>query len=236
MMEWYLRSRTESGNPSNVDGYDEDVNVYIVDLMCMLLDPVCYLQVENYVADNDSDVFAKIRDSSDNRLRYWVYKTNADHLLVSLGVFGTVAGEGRALMTSSGEPAGRAEGRGKAYYDFAASYAEALYRGSKGVSDVLRKLSHGFEKYVDILSHMRSEYLSLIDTLSEGEAFHLQRGIEQVRMEEHLKKKYDELLDLYLEWKRTGDYRLLTMLKMVSDELEELDPAFGFDTPEPVPS
>ncbi len=234
LMDCFLRSRKESGNPSNVDYYEEDVNVYIVDLLCLLLDPVYYLQVEKYVTDFDSGVFEKVRESSDNRLRYWVYKANADHLLVSLGLFGAHddgTGVGSPL---SGPSARRAAARGMAYYGFARSYCEQLASPSRGVAEVLGKLSVGFEKYVAILDHMRGEYLNILDRISEGEMFHLQRQIERVRKEEHVRRKYDELLDLYIEWKKTGDRELLSSMREVSRELEALDPSFSFEIPQPV--
>jgi hypothetical protein len=233
MMESFLRSRTESGNPSNVDYYEEDVNVYIVDLLCVLLDPVYYLQMQKYVGRTDSDVFDKVRDSTDVRLRYWVYKANADNLLLSLGVFGSRDGGGRVVVGRGGGASRGDSGRAKLYYEFARSYGEQLFGRPKGVADVLDKLSRGFDKYVDILDHMRVEYLNIIETISEGEMFHLQRDIDRVREEEFLKKKYDELLDCYLEWKRTGDRRLLAELKTLSQELRGLDPTFKFDVPEP---
>ena len=234
MMECFLRSRAESGNPSNVDYYEEDVNVYIVDLLCMLLDPVYFVQAQKYVADYDYEVFEKVRYSADVRLRYWVYKANADHLLVTLGVFGSAGGGDGAAARAEERSRRESIGRGKVYYGFARSYCSGLMEASKGLADVLGKLSVGFEKYVDILDHMRGEYLNIIDALSDGEMFHLQREIDQVREDEYVRKKYDELLDLYLEWKKTGGRTLLVRLKAVSDELKALDPSFGFEIPEPV--
>jgi hypothetical protein len=196
----------------------------------MLLDPVYYLQMGEYVGQTDSDVFDMVRDSKDTRLRYWVYKANADHLLLSLGIFGSADGAGRR-----GASARTKAGRAKLYYEFAQSYGEQLSWREKVVADVLGKLSKGFDKYVYILEYMSGEYLNIIDVLSDGEVFHLQRDIDRVKAEEHLKKKYDELLDCYLEWKRTGDNRLLVSLRTLSEELRSLDPTFSFDVPEPCP-
>jgi hypothetical protein len=236
MMECFLRSRTESGHPSNIDFYDEDVNVYIVNLLCLLLDPVYYLQVQKYVSDYDAGVFDQVRESSDNRLRYWVYKANADELLVSLGVFGRGGGAEDRQVHTVCEPAARAAGRAKTYYGFAKSYCELLAGSTGGVADVLGKLAIGFEKYVRILDFMRGEYFNIIDTLSEGELFHLHREIDQVKEKEYVKKKYDELLDLYLEWKISESDDLLAKLKTIAGELKSLDPSFSFEIPDPVRS
>jgi hypothetical protein len=234
VMECLLRSRTESGNPSNVDFYEEDVNVYIASLLSMLLDPVYYVQTQKYVSEYDAGVFDKVRDTSDNRLRYWVYKANADHLLVSLGIFGRGRGDEDVAARPKRETALQAAGRGRTYYDFARSYCELLSGSSGGASEVLAKLSAGFEKYVRILDYMRGEYFNIIDTLSEGELFHLHREIEQVKEEEYVRKMYDELLDLYLEWKVSGNDNLLIELRAIARELKNLDPSFSFEIPAPV--
>jgi hypothetical protein len=234
IMECFLKSRGESGNPSNVDYYEEDVNIYVASLLSMLLDPVYYVQVQKYVSDYDAGVFDKVRNTSDNRLRYWVYKANADHLLVSLGVFGRGREDEAAPGRHGRETASQAAGRAKTYYDFARSYCELLTGSSSGPSEVLAKLSMGFEKYVRILDHMRGEYFNIIDTLSDGELFHLQREIEQVKEKEYVSGKYDELLDLYLEWKVTGNDNLLAELRLIARELKKLDPSFNFEIPAPV--
>jgi len=229
LMETFLRSRTESGHPSNADYYDEDVNVYIVNLLCLLIDPVYHLQTKDYVADYSTDVFDKVRYSKDNRFRYWVYKTNADRLLVWLGIFRR--GEPRHGGGALPEDLERTAGRGKIYYSFAKNYCEVLGRRSKALAEVLGKLSYGFEKYVEILDHMRGEYLNLIDKLSEGEMYHLLREIDRIGEQERAKRKYDELLDLYLEWKRTGDDKLLRRIREVAAEIGALDPSFKFEVP-----
>ena len=235
IMDCFLRSRTESGNPSNIEYEEEDVNVYIVNLLCLLLDPVYLLQVHKYVADYDTDIFQKVESTMDKRLRYWVYKANADHLLVTLGLFGyggdSPAGREEAIGPLSGKSAQTAAERGKTYYDFARCYCRSLARCSTALADVLGKLAFGFEKYVVILDYMRGEYLNILDTLSEGEIFHLQRELDQVRSQELVKKKYDELLDLYLEWKETGDPELISRMEAVLKELKQLDPTCSFSIP-----
>lgn len=235
VMDCFLRSRTESGNPSNIEYEEEDVNVYIVNLLCLLLDPVYLLQVHKYVADYDTDVFQKVESTMDKRLRYWVYKANADHLLVKLGIFGygddSPAGPDKPAGPLSDRSAQAAAERGKMYYDFARCYCRSLARCSTGLADVLGKLAFGFEKYVLILDYMRGEYFGILDTLSQGEIFHLQRELDQVKNQELIKKKYDDLLDLYLEWKDTSEPELLSGMEAVLKELKKLDPTCNFSIP-----
>jgi hypothetical protein len=235
MMDCFLRSRTDSGNPSNIEYDEEDVNVYIVNLLCLLMDPVYCLQVHKYVADCDIDIFRKVEGSMDRRLRYWVYKANADHLLVSLGLFNSVDGcfdernEGNGPLFA-GSARTDAE-RGKTYYSFARSYCSGMPKRSKAVADVLGKLSYGFDKYVRILDYMRGEYFNIIDTMSEGEMFHLQRDLDQFKNRDLIRQKYDVLLDLYSEWKKTKEPRVIAKMEKVLKELKALDPSCSFTVP-----
>jgi len=235
MMECFLRSRTESGNPSNVEYDEEDVNVYVVNLLCLLMDPVYHLQVHKYVADTDVDIFRKIETTMDNRLRYWVYKANADHLLVNLGLFSSSDGPGDRCGDGIGPLSSRSAQtdaeRGKTYYSFAGAYCRNLSKPSRAVADVLEKLSYGFETYVAILDYMRGEYFNIMDTFSDGEIFHLQRELDQFKNRESIRDKYDVLLDLYLEWKKTKDRVLISKMEAALKELKALDPSCTFKIP-----
>ena len=237
MMDCFLRSRGESGNPSNVEYDEEDVNVYIVNLLCLMIDPVYHLQTHKYVADHDVDVFRKVEKSKDNRTRYWVYKANADRLLVNLGLFNSDdgfwnAGEGGAGPLASRWARSEAE-RGKTYYRFARSYSRSLAKCSGAMADVLGKLSYGFEKYTAILDHMRGEYFNIMETFSAGEVFHLQRELDRLKNKELIYKKYDLLLDLYLDWKKTGAPNLIAAMESVLNDLKALDPGCAFKIPRP---
>ena len=112
-------------------------------------------------------------------------------------------GRPRTGLTRRHHPSEEAHiGRGKTYYHFAYSYSRQMHRKNAGVSEVLEKLSVGFDKYIRILSHMRGEYLDLIKRLSNGEVYHLERSINEHSRQELLRVKQDELLELYSAWKR----------------------------------
>src|SRR6266853_6123553 len=96
-------------------------------------------------------------------------------------------------------------GRGKTYYHFAYSYSQQMHRKNAGVSEVLEKLSVGFEKYIRILSHMRGEYLDLLKRFSQGEVYHLERSVDEHSQQELLRSKQDELLELYSAWRDRPD-------------------------------
>src|SRR5262245_28299816 len=230
MINCLLYSRMETGLVSNQDFYDEDVNVYLAHLLHSFINPEYVEQSKKFLSKYDTDVFRRLSNSSDARLKYLIYKTNADFLLVSIGIFDNphAAEANRAKLPPSEEAY---IGRGKTYYHFAYSYAQQMHRKNAGVSDVLEKLSVGFEKYLKILSHMRGEYLDLMKRLSSGEVYHLERSIDEHQQQELLRVKQDELLELYSLWKSTPSRETEESLERVVSEIRQLNPDFKFELP-----
>src|SRR2546422_11390928 len=140
MINCLLYSRMETGLVSNQDFYDEDVNVYLAHLLHSFINPEYVEQSKKFLSKYDTDVFRRMSSSTDSRLKYLIYKTNADFLLISIGIFDNplVPAAARAKVQPSEEAY---IGRGKTYYHFAYSYAQQVHRRNQGVADVLEKLS-----------------------------------------------------------------------------------------------
>ena len=230
MINCLLYSRMETGLVSNQDFYDEDVNVYLAHLLHSFINPDYVEQSRKFLSRYDTDVFRRLSNSTDARLKYLIYKTNADFLLVSIGIFDNpMAAEGHRSKIQPSEEA--YIGRGKTYYHFAYSYSQQMHRKNAGVGDVLEKLSVGFEKYLRILSHMRGEYLDLVKRLSHGEVYHLERSIDEQSQQEMLRVKQDELLELYSAWKQEPNKETTENLERVVSEIRQLNPDFKFQLP-----
>ncbi len=229
MINCLLYSRMETGLVSNQECYDEDVNVYLAHLLHSFINPEFVEQSKRFLSKYDTDVFRRLSGSSDARLKYMIYKTNADFLLVSIGIFDNPMAAGGARRGQPGEEA--YVGRGKTYYHFAYSYAQQIHRKNAGVAEVLEKLSVGFDKYIRILSHMRGEYLDLMKRLSQGEVYHLERSVDEHAQRELLRLKQDELLELYSAWKTQPDPRTTEDLERVVSEIRQLNPSFKFELP-----
>jgi hypothetical protein len=230
MINCLLYSRMETGLVSNQDCYDEDVNVYLAHLLHSFINPEYVEQSKRFLSKYDTDVFRRLSNSTDARLKYQIYKTNADFLLVSIGVFDNpaIAGASRTRLQPSEEAY---IGRGKTYYHFAYTYSQQMHRKNAGVSEVLEKLSTGFEKYLRILSHMRGEYLDLMKRLSNGEVYHLERSIDEHSQRELLRVKQDELLELYSAWRTSKSAETEESLERVVSEIRQLNPSFKFELP-----
>jgi hypothetical protein len=229
MVNCLLYSRMETGLVSNQECYDEDVNVYLAHLLHSFINPEFVEQSKRFLSKYDTEVFRRLSSSTDARLRYQIHKTNADFLLVSIGLFDNPRGTGGTRRTQPSEEA--YVGRGKTYYHFAYSYAQQVHRKNAGVAEVLEKLSVGFDKYIRILSHMRGEYLDLMNRLSQGEVYHLERSVDEHAQQELLRVKQDELLELYSAWKTTPDARTVEDLQRVVHEIQQLNPSFKFELP-----
>jgi hypothetical protein len=229
MINCLLYSRMETGLVSNQDYYDEDVNVYLAHLLHSFINPEYVEQSKKFLSRYDTDVFRRLSTSTDARLKYLIYKTNADFLLISIGIFDNPVGQQAVRRAAPSEEA--YIGRGTTYSHFAYSYAQQMHRKNQGVSDVLEKLSVGFEKYIKILSHMRGEYLDLMKRLSHGEVYHLERSIDEHSQQEMLRLKQDELLELYSAWKQEPSEEAEENLERVVGEIRQINPSFKFELP-----
>lgn len=239
MLKCLLYSRLQTGLVSNKDFYDEDVNVYMAHLMQAFINPDYMDRIKPYLSQYDTEVFGKLKHSTDARLKYTIYKTNADFLLVSMGLFdgAEVALPDRRKKTKN--PADwtqRSEeayvGRGKTYYRFAYTFSQQLPRKNAALTDVLEKLAIGFDRYMKILAHIRGEYFDLMKRLSSGEVFHLERSVNEEARSDQIKDKQDLLLDLFNEWQTSRDSETWEKLQAVVEELKKLSPGFHFTLPE----
>ena len=229
MMNCLMYSRLETGNPSNRDFYDEDVNMYLASLLTSFMNPEYHERAKKYLSRYDTNLFTKIQDSSDVRLKYTIYKTNADFLLISIGIFknpdGTRSGTKDSVFKDNEEAY---MGRAKAYYQFAYSYSQTMFKKPTAISDVLEKLSRGFEQYVQILSHMRGEYFNILDRLGHGDIYHLERSIDRFASDKELKKMQDQFLDLYSEYIKTKSPDLKARLTELLKQIQKIDESFRF--------
>lgn len=241
MMKCLLYSRMETGLVSNKDFYDEDVNVYIAHLLNSFVHPDYLERSRAYLSKYDTEVFRRLECSKDARLKYMLYKTNADFMLISLGIFDNTEIDLGGKTASAAPDSERKHlrpneeayvGRGRTYYRFAYSYSQQVHGRNTPITDVLEKLSEGFEKYLRVLSHMRGEYLDLLHKLSRGEVYHLERTVNEAQREAQIREKQDQVLDLYLEWKKTNDDSVRTQMRSMLEELKSMNGALKLELPD----
>ena len=103
-----------------------------------------------------------------------------------------------------------------------------MFRKATAVTEVLEKLSCGFEQYVQILSHMRGEYLNILDRLSKGDIYHLERSIDTFDAQKELRQLHDKFLDLYSRYMKSKDPSLKKQLLSLVKEIQQVDESFKF--------
>jgi hypothetical protein len=178
LIETLLRSRESAGLETGIHRPDEDVNMYLTGVLCRYADSLPRLSDCARIIPYESDLFDSIAETTDTRSKYLLYRFNADHLLVTLGIFGNAWWRSPRQSAFHWAPTrDESIARGKCYYGKAATYATRLWEKSKGMDDLLGKLQVGFEEYLKILETMRSEYFHMMRSFSEGEWFHLCRDL-----------------------------------------------------------
>ena len=228
MIHGLLSSRVHTGL-SDDELVEDDVNIYITHLLCDYLRPQYHLRVREYVSPYDTSVFERVRTSTSTRFKYTVYKANADHILMMMGLFDNPTGNRpQALAPVLATDDSTHVGRGKAYYDYAFTYSRSLFGRQSGICDVLGKLAAGFERYLRLLAQVRSEYLNLIGHMSVGELYHLERGLHSMDLAE----QRDTFLDAYADWRRDPTPEHHERLTEAFRRLQRLDPNFHFDLPQ----
>jgi hypothetical protein len=167
----------ETGLVSNADCYDEDVNVYLAHLLHSFINPRYVEQSRKFLSKYDTDVLRRLSAATDARLKYQIYKTNADFLLVSIGIFDNpaMAAAARARLQPSEEAY---IGRGKTYYHFAYTYSQQMHRKNAGSRTCWRS-SRTVSRSTCASCHMRGEYLDLMKRFSQGEVYHLERSVDE---------------------------------------------------------
>jgi len=168
--EWCERHWKEI--KANEMKYDEDVNQYITLILAELANPKSLAFQNQYTVGIDADV-GQIAVSLREQIKtYFLYKINADFLLLSLGLFRPDTNILGAAYFDKGE----------SYYFSAASNLKAVKGGRSGMSDVLEKMSGGFGKYVEILRTMKNSadnFLSFNFKFSQAEMQDLESVLSQ---------------------------------------------------------
>lgn len=231
VLDSLLRSRIDCGFESNTDRYDEDVNVYLTDLLSRLM------RFPGFASPSGPgavEVFEQVRDIRDPRVKCGVYRASADHLLVSTSLFVDtpyVSREGRRDFESGARD--RIE-RGKAYYRWAALFQERAPAGSRVFARILQLLSEDFERWVDVLFHMRGEYFHLYTQLSGAGWAALAAAPGEPGAEAEpgsAEALRDEFLDAYWAWHQAPSPAARARLLAAVEALRQADPTFRFDLP-----
>lgn len=230
LLRCLLGAREETGIASNTAGFDEDVNVYVVGLLGRFLSAEYHDLARRFLYPTDMDLAREVRAQGDERFCYLAYRTNADQLLLGIGLFFHVEGHGVSPDPVFGRSVGDLAGRGATYYQLASSSLRRLCRRETAPELAMSKLANRFDDYTSILKRLRTSYFQLTSRLSDGVLYHLAN--DRPASDDELAPLWDRFLDAWTEWKKTHAPDQLDVLRDAVEALRGVDPEFSFEMPE----
>jgi hypothetical protein len=75
---------------------------------------------------------------------------------------------------------------------------------------------------------MRGEYFNILERLSSGDVYHLERSIDRIESDRELRALQDEFLDLYSSYMKAKDPELREKLRELAKKIQRLDDSFRF--------
>lgn len=221
-----LQKSKESVKDKNISKVlDQGVQVYLAHLLFAASMPDYQEAVQRYVSLNVRDVVDFVERTDDQVIRYFIYKINADYLLVHLGIFGDL---------DDGVPAAGKTGRefaklAKSYYEQAALYHKKIYKRPTAIGAVLDKLASSFDVYAKVLHTVRRDFFYFANGFRDKAFSEFIAELNQYEKETKLDSLMDSFLDLYLDWIGTGSEMLKHKLEQVGSEIKSINPEFRFD-------
>ena len=224
LLQCLLESRMRLGYPSAAVA-EEAINVYLGHLLVEVMTAEYQARSLRYVATRGSDVFQKVEDISEAYEKFQVYRTNADYRLLTASIFRPHNPKEPEHVAT----AAACQDEGRTYYHFAAEYNKQFNRKLTPLSEILETLSETFEKYEEILTHMRHAYFHLWSACSQEVFQREMRVLEHTNAVPEREQLIDAFLDAYRTWKTSGQLRDHAHMTALAQQLSAFDPEFRFE-------
>ena len=220
-----LRSRVEMGLDRSMEEFDEDVNIYLAHLLFAIALPEYHELAEPYLSTESGEVLRWVKSTEDRTIRYFIFKVNADYLLVHSTIFDDLGKKPwRDLFHRSEKHFAEL---GRLYYEQASNYHTRIYRKKTGVGDVLEKLARYFDVYSELLRMVRRDYLHFVTRFRDQAFDHFVQELGRYEQESGRREKMDLFLDLYSQWLRNKDPLLESKIHRTLQEIRQFNPEFG---------
>jgi hypothetical protein len=216
------------------EAFKDEVDIYISSLMAAFHNPARVEHLKPYLMEPDLDLFRRLENTTDARVKYVIYRTEDDVLVTTVGFFENEAPDSYSKDPEYSNGKQGQMGRGETHFRFAFTYTHRVSPLEGAIGDVLKKLAIGFDKYVTIVSYLQGERYDLEKRFKNAEVYVLDRSVEESLKKLRIKLKQDEFLDAYLKLKGASDMRagyedLRHRVGLLAAELRDLDPSFTFD-------
>jgi len=213
---------------TGTEPFTRKVDGYLTGLLAAFTKPSNVEHLVPHLADYDIDLFRRLIQSDDATVKYRIYRTQRDFLLLSIGRFDALGENSLPAGPDYRQGNHGQMGRNEGYYHFAFSY-RAGEPGTPGeLAEVYKQLAMGFQKYSTILTYSAGMYYDLGERLAEAEFYNLTRSTDAACRKSMLETKRNEFLDAYLVWKKQRDEAAGDRMRSIAKDLRSLDPSFNF--------
>ena len=224
-------SATGAGSAPNAgaDPFTRKVEDYLTGLLAAFSKPANVEHLVPYLADHDIDLFRRLNRSEDATVKYRIYRTHRDFLILSVGRFDALAEDSPPADPEYRQGSQGQMGRNEGYYHFTFSYRAGAPGTPGELGEVYKQLLMGFQKYSTILTYSAGMYYDLGERLAEAESYNLTRSTDAAWKKSMLETKRNEFLDAYLAWKKRHDETARDRMRAIAEDLRLLDPGFNFE-------
>lgn len=225
-LEHLLKARADLHLETGKHTCDQEVNVYLTGLLNSLLSSGSIIIQKPYVSAFDADVRGWLDAHPGSRNEYVVYRDNADFRLLLSGLFDGTEHKGsyqHIVFTDEFDI-----GRVSLYYELAASALLHLQGNKSSLVNVFYALSDTINEIVLILKRAASTYFDLLERITDGSMFHLEKELDELQVKAAYAALLDEFLKVYARYKENPGDEHRKMLLELSEKLKKINESFTF--------
>jgi hypothetical protein len=223
-----LKARADLHFESGRHELDQEVNVYISGLLNSLAGATSFIRPKEYVSAFDADIRQYLEEHPGLRNEYIVYRDNADFGLLAHGVFLGYEHPGsyqHLVMPGGADQRDRIA----QYYNLAASALSHLQGTHVALVAVFAALAEGMTEILPIMRRAAGYYFDLLERISGGSIYHLEREIDKMNSNKRYSEKLDDFLKAYSEYKAAPTEERKEALLALAGELSLMNEKFKFE-------
>jgi len=225
-LEHILRARVELSMETGTNECDQELNIYLAGLLNNLIQANGFIRQKPYLSPFDIDIRMWLKEHPGLRNTYTVYRDNADFGLLLFGVFVGHIHHGSYYQKVFSEQDDL--GRIALYYELAASALAHLQGTGVSLIGVFKALSEHLDEIIRILKYAAGTYFDLVERMSNGCMFHLERELDEMDEKKKYHGKLDEFLKCFSAYKENPTEERRTSLLSMADELKKMNGSFTF--------
>lgn len=231
LLESILRAREKVNAFATMRDFDEDVNIYLAHLLFATSLPDYHDMADPFISTNPQEVFEWVRQTEDPMLRYFIFKVNADNLLIQSTIFNPNPEQLKRAWLKRNRKNDKNEDRlaMMLYYTHAARSHRGVYTQKTGVGEVLGKISGDVDFYRQVLFLVKEDYFKFIECFREQAFQRFLIKLGGYEKEHQREIKMEQFLDAYREWLQTKYSGTKKHILELVQQLKQLDPEFNFD-------